>query len=215
MIDIKFRAIPGADFLEAAVESARNAFKSTDLSDSFVIDGMFFIGEKDKDLLTRLVKAGPEHRKNLRMIPLILEIEAPIYWWKQFETYTIGTQKIDIGNDDITSYSESTMHTITKEHLRIDNFSTDGLTEEDIYDLEATIYRLNYLIDRYNETKDPLIFDRIIKQLPSSYNQKRMISMNYEVVRNICHQRSGHKLGEWKVLRDKFNMLPMCWIFNI
>ena len=167
--------------------------------------GSFILGENDKSLMRRLSKAGPEHRKYLRMLPVWCNITAPLYWWKEFDTYKLGT----------VSNSCSTMHKIAEKEFTLDDFSTDRLLCGSMLDdvpnndgnwvrfngsdcLKNTIYILNKARDLYLQTKDKRFWWQMIQLLPSSYNQKRSIFMNGEVLLNIYSQRWGHKLDEWR-----------------
>lgn len=223
MVEIIDYAFPSVDQWNLAINGMRNAFKSTDKSDSEVVGSTFIFGEKDRNLLNNLISEGdPSHRKVLRQLPLTLKIKAPLYFLKQFDTYKVGT----------TANSESTMHTLLKEPFKLEDFSTDGWygqpvpPEDDIRIKIPTkengakygvflskptgirilkyfiIDTLNSYRDYYLETKDKEIWRMINGLLPQSYNQIRTWTGNYEVLRNMYHQRGGHKLQEWKDFRD-------------
>ena len=197
---------------EHAIRGMRNPMNSWDKSDSdweWVEDpspinpsdlGMcFVIGENDLDLMSRLYKAGTEHRKYLRQIFVSLDIIAPLYFWKEFDTYKVGT----------VSNSCSTMHKIAAKEFELDDFSHDHLTVYSEKCLTETINVLNdYRKSFVDNTSDKTLWWQMIQLLPSSYNQKRTITMNYENVMNIIHQRENHKLDEWVELVKIFKELP-------
>ena len=171
--------------VEGAIRGMRNPMNSWDRSDS--TEG--HIGDEDFALMKRLFKAGTEHRKYLRQIFVSCEILAPLYWWKEFDTYKVGT----------TANSCSTMHKIHEERFSLDDFSTDHLLRSGKSTLEDVICDLNYFRESYLETKNKPYWWQLIQLLPSSYNQLRTVTMNYEVLANIIRQRKNHKLDEWIV----------------
>ena len=171
--------------VEGAIRGMRNPMNSWDRSDS--IDG--HIGDEDFALMKRLFNAGTEHRKYLRQIFVSCEILAPLYWWKEFDTYKVGT----------TANSCSTMHKIHEKRFTIDDFSTDHLLGAGKSTLEDVICELNYFRESYLEDKNKLCWWQLIQLLPSSYNQRRTVTLNYEVLANIIRQRKNHKLDEWIV----------------
>ena len=189
-----------------AVRGMRNPLNSWGRSDSdFENPVVFKLGEKDLDLMKRLYKGGSEHRKFMRQIFVSMDITAPLYWWKEFDTYKVGT----------VSNSCSTMHTIHKKEFTDDDFSHDKLmniTDNPGYSprgsLSNTINTLNYCRSKYLETKDKNWWWQLIQLLPSSYNQKRTITMNYENAATIIRQRKGHKLDEWDILIKELKQLP-------
>lgn len=183
--------------LENAIRGMRNPLNSWNRSDSITKNGEFKLGANDLDLATRLKNAGPEHRKYLRQIFVSVDIDAPLYWWKQFDTYKIGT----------TSNSCSTMHTISKKPLELDNFSFEGLNDIGIK-MDGYVKFLNVLIERFNATGDKKFWEALIKCLPESLNQKRTVTMNYEVLSNMYQQRKNHKLKEWHAMCDWIKTLP-------
>lgn len=183
--------------LENAIRGMRNPLNSWGRSDSVTKNGEFKLGSNDLDLATRLKNAGPEHRKYLRQIFVSVDIDAPLYWWKQFDTYKIGT----------TSNSCSTMHTISKKPLELEDFSFEGLNDIGIK-MDGYVKFLNVLIERFNATGDKKFWEALIKCLPESLNQKRTITMNYEVLSNMYQQRSKHKLKEWHTMCDWIKTLP-------
>ena len=203
MIKIKNVDVHG---VARAIYSARNAMNSWDKSDSrFETDTM---GENDLKLAKQLVKAGTDHAKFMRMIMVTLDIIAPMYWWKEASTYKVGTVR----------NSCSTMHTIHKKEFTLDDFSHEHLT--DCYDsngqlccefgwtLECLINDLNAVRELYLEVKDKKYWWQIIQLLPSSYNQRSTVQLNYAVLRNIYHARKGHKLDEWKIFCKWIEELP-------
>ena len=170
-----------------AIYSARNAMNSWAKSDSDLENDI--VGENDFALAKRLFDAGTEHRKYLRQIFVTCDILAPLYWWKEFDTYKVGT----------TANSCSTMHKIHEKRFTIDDFSTDHLLGAGKSTLEDVICELNYFRESYLEDKNKLCWWQLIQLLPSSYNQLRTVTMNYEVLANIIRQRKNHKLDEWIV----------------
>lgn len=170
-----------------AIYSARNAMNSWAMSDSDLENDI--VGENDFALAKRLFDAGTEHRKYLRQIFVACDILAPLYWWKEFDTYKVGT----------TANSCSTMHKIHEKKFSLDDFSTDHLLRSGKSTLEDVIYDLNYFRALYLETKNKPYWWQLIQLLPSSYNQFRTVTMNYEVLANIIRQRKNHKLDEWIV----------------
>lgn len=156
------------------------------------------IGKNDLDLMGRLFRAGTEHRKFMRQIQVSMDITAPFYWWKEFDTYKIGT----------TANSCSTMHKIHAKKFDMDDFSTEHLIIQNKAVLQGTIDKLNEARMNYIETNDKLWWWQMIQMLPSTYNQKRTITMNYEVAYRIIEQRAHHKLDEWHVLVDELKKLP-------
>lgn len=210
---------------EAAIRGMRNPMDSWDKSDSdieFVEDPSpinpndefkWVIGGNDLGLMKRLIKGGTEHRKFLRMITVTVDINAPLYWWKEFDTYKVGT----------VANSCSTMHRIHSKEFTLDDFSHeylfDGIEKVEgdkvmeYYEnpttcLNYVIGVLNHYRDRYNETKDKRFWWQMIQLLPTSYNQKRTVQLNYEVLLNICRQRKGHKLDEWRTFCEWVETLP-------
>lgn len=179
-----------------AVYSSRNAMNSWDKSDSDLEHDI--LGENDLDLARRLYKAGPEHRKYLRQIFVSMDITAPLYWWKEADTYKVGT----------TSNSCSTMHKIHDKKFEFNDFSTEHLYAGSMYALSYTITVLNEARELYIESKRKEDWWQMIQLLPSSYNQRRTITMSYENVVNIINQRSGHKLDEWNVFVEELKRLP-------
>ena len=186
---------------EGALRGMRNPYDSWDKSDSEFYpwdETSVEIGEKDLDLMKRLYKGGSEHRKYLRQIFVSLDITAPLYWWKEFDTYKVGT----------VANSCSTMHTIHKKKFDAEDFSTEHLNEKSMVTLWVIIDALNTCRQKYIESKDKDDWWQMIQLLPTSYNQKRTITMNYENVISIIRQRTGHRLDEWATLIEEFKRLP-------
>lgn len=157
------------------------------------------MGKADMDLAKRLIKAGSPDRKFMRMIHVQADVTAPFYWWKEYDTYKVGT----------TANSCSTMHTIHKRDLAIDDFSHDRLDDDIVYNyLNPIIEGLNLFRAQYNNSKDKKYWNQIIQLLPSSFNQMRTIDLSYETLFSIYHQRKNHKLDEWHTFCDWIITLP-------
>ncbi len=182
-----------------AIRGARNPLNSWARMDSFYNEkGEFVLGENDLALASRLAAAGSDHRKFLRQIIVSLDINAPLYWWKEFDTYKVGT----------VANSCSTMHKIhSKEFCRSD-FSSDMMTSDALSLLDSLIAYLESERIAYNATKDKSHWFNMIQLLPSSYNQLRTVTLNYEVLINIYYARRHHKLPEWRTLCDAIEKLP-------
>ena len=157
----------------------------------------FDIGPNDYALMKNLCNAGTDHRKFMRMITVYLDITAPLYWWKEFDTYKVGT----------VANSCSTMHKIHAKEFTLEDFSCEKLYDP-LGDLRPTIDRLNVYRERYLETKDKNDWWQMIQLLPTSYNQKRTVMLNYEVLANIYKSRRNHKLDEWHTFCDWIEELP-------
>ena len=183
---------------EAAIRGARNPMNSWDRMDSCYNNGEFEIGENDYDLLRRLTIAGPEHRKWNRMVTVTMDITAPLYWWKEYDTYKVGT----------VANSCSTMHKIQAKAFTLNDFSTEHLDYIGLETMRVIIRRLNRNRTLFNETKDKVYWWQMIQLLPTSYNQKRTVHLNYEVLGTIYHQRRHHKLDEWVEFCDTIKTLP-------
>lgn len=183
---------------EHAIRGMRNPMNSWDKSDSFHGCNGSRVGENDLDLMQRLYKAGTEHRKYLRQIFVSMDITAPLYWWKEMDQYKVGT----------VTDSCSTMHTIHKKPFELDDFSHEHCTVSSIANLQFTIGHLNYYRGLYLEEKDKDHWWQMIQLLPSSYNQRRTITMNYENVMSIINQRSNHKMDEWTDFCGVLRNLP-------
>ena len=187
---------------EHAIRGMRNPKNSWDKSDSeykFNFDNEleFMIGKNDLGLMQRLYKAGPEHRKYLRQIFVSMDITAPLYWWKEFDTYKIGT----------TADSCSTMHKIHAKEFELDDFSHEHIGSA-LSELERCIDILNIARRMFINTKDKAHWWSMIQLLPSSYNQKRTITFTYENVVTMIRQRTGHKLDEWRNFVGLLKDLP-------
>ena len=189
-----------------AIRGMRNPMNSWDKSDSYFRgETSWSVGKNDLDLMRRLYKAGTEHRKYLRQISVSMDITAPLYWWKEFDTYKVGT----------VANSCSTMHKIHDKFFDVDDFSCEHLQEfwdssdaEYREALKTTIRALNNAREIYLKTKDKKYWWYMIQLLPSSYNQRRTITMNYENVMTIIKQRTGHKLDEWNQFVETLKGLP-------
>ena len=184
--------------LEAAIRGARNPMNSWDRMDSCYNNGEFEIGENDYKLLKNLTIAGPEHRKWNRMVTVTMDIIAPLYWWKEYDTYKVGT----------VANSCSTMHKIQEKEFELDDFSHEHLGLYPKWLLSEVISKLNENREGFNKTKDKDYWWNMIQLLPTSYNQKRTVHLNYEVLGTIYHQRRHHKLDEWHVFCDTIKTLP-------
>lgn len=202
---IKFEHTEVMNF-EGAIRGMRNPLNSWDKSDSGYYNQCdecyslwdYRIGPNDLTLMKRLIKAGPDHRKFLRQIIVSVDITAPLYWWKEFDTYKVGT----------VANSCSTMHKIHEKPFTREDFShehlIDSSDEEYQYEnpssvLDYVIGALNHHRQRYLETKDKKHWWQMIQLLPSSYNQKRTVTLNYETLYNIYGSRRNHKLDEWSI----------------
>ena len=219
MLTIEKTVLPSPDQWEIIIEGMRNPMNSWDKSDShgewIEYDGMyvgmdahaFTIGNNDHQLMTSLAKGGAVHAKYRRMIPVFLTINAPLYWWKEFDTYKVGT----------VANSCSTMHKIHSKEFTLDDFSCEHLTHfaqdgelcrDWLGDLEDLIDDLNLARGLYLIHKDKKYWWQMIQLLPTSYNQKRTVMLNYEVLVNIYHSRKNHKLDEWHIFCDWIRNLP-------
>lgn len=159
---------------------------------------VFIVGPNDLSLAQRLCKAGSDHRKFLRQIFVSVDITAPLYFWKEYDTYKVGT----------TANSTSTMHKIHAKEFTVDDFSCDGMDDDSRCTLEAIVEFLEELRQSYNHTKDSGYWRGIVQLLPSSYNQMRTCTMTYENLRNMYHARKKHKLDEWHTLCEWVETLP-------
>ena len=183
---------------ETAIRGARNPMNSWDRMDSCYNNGEFEIGENDYKLLKNLTIAGPEHRKWNRMVAVTMDITAPLYWWKEYDTYKVGT----------VANSCSTMHKIQAKEFGLEDFSHEHMNNFTLEMLNIIISELNDNRDYFNKTEDKEYWWQMIQLLPSSYNQKRTVHLNYEVLGTIYHQRRHHKLDEWHVFCDMIKTLP-------
>ena len=185
--------------LENAMRGARNPLNSWERSDShYDGEGRYVLGENDLSLAVRLCAAGSDHRKFIRQIFVSMDITAPMYWWKEFDTYKIGT----------VANSTSTMHKLHAKPLEPGDFSTDHLTPVSLAEFERYVGYLETVRQRYVAGKDKADWYDLIQLLPSSYNQMRTVTMNYEVLANIYYARRNHKLDEWHTLCAAILELP-------
>lgn len=226
MIGIEKTNVTG---VETAVRGMRNPLNSWSKSDTEIVTQTYYaleaktysveianVGENDLALMKKLVKAGTDHRKFMRFITVTCDITAPLYWWKEYDTYKVGT----------VANSCSTMHTICNKEFTLDDFSHEHLTtfrEEDEFSdrheydcrvwLNTTKNQLNWLRKKYLDTKDKKYWWQIIQLLPSSYNQRRTVLLNYEVLLNMYHARKNHKLDEWRDFCGWVESLPYMGVF--
>lgn len=209
MIKLENTVTPSPEQWKATIRGTRNPMNSWGKSDSQFWPGHMRIGVNDLDLMKRLIKAGTDHSKFMRFLPVMVDITAPLYWWKEFDTYKVGT----------VANSCSTMHKIQAQEFTLDDFSCEHLDIRTKALLEEIIKALNDYRELYIEynpddfeikgcpsKKD--IWWQMIQLLPSSYNQKRTVMLNYAVLRNIYHARAGHKLDEWQQFREWIETLP-------
>ena len=184
---------------ENAMRGARNPMNSWARMDSYYDeDGNFVLGENDLSLAARLAKAGSDHRKFVRQIIVSLDISAPFYWWKEFDTYKVGT----------VANSCSTMHKIQAKEFTRSDFSCEHMSEEGLAVLDSVIAFMERERLAFIETKDKAHWHNMIQMLPTSYNQLRTVTMNYEVLINIYKARRYHKLDEWKIFCAEIEKLP-------
>ncbi len=185
--------------MENAIRGARNPLNSWAKMDSYYDEkGNFVLGPNDLSLAKKLAKAGSDHRKYLRQIFVSVDITAPLYWWKEYDTYKVAT----------VANSTSTMHKIHAKPFERDDFSCDKMSEPALKILDGVIEYLEKVRLEYVETKDKALWFDMIQLLPSSYNQMRTCTMNYETLINIYYARKHHKLEEWHVLCDWIMSLP-------
>ena len=185
--------------MENAIRGARNPLNSWGRMDShYDENGNFILGENDLTLAKKLARAGSDHRKYLRQIMVSMDITAPLYWWKEFDTYKVGT----------VANSTSTMHKIQAKEFSREDFSCDRMSEDCLRVLDTVIDYLEKERLSFNETKERSHWHNMIQLLPSSFNQMRTVTMNYEVLINIYYARRHHKLAEWHTLCDEISRLP-------
>lgn len=230
MLKIENTVTPSADWWKAIVMGARNPYNSWDKSDSYYTEiisldyqSLFYcLGDNDLELMKKLAKAGDDHGKFLRMIPVVCDITAPLYWWKEMDTYKVGT----------VADSCSTMHTIANKEFTIDDFSIEHLFDDlpesvsvkfrsqnnmlfsfkdksprELFELGQLPY-LNAWREIFLETKDKDAWWQLIQLLPTSYNQKRTWTGNYQVLKHIYNSRKGHRLDEWETMLNFICTLP-------
>lgn len=221
MIKLENVVLASPEQMEFIIEGMRNPMNSWEKSDSEIAyeswhdmsGGKYDVGPNDHSLMQRLSNAGTEHRKYMRMMPVYVRITAPLYWWKEFDTYKVGT----------VTNSCSTMHKIAEKEFTMEDFSCEHLFLESLASLSRTIRTLNEYRNLYVEggsilisedrflsfkPKDKEIWWQLIQLLPSSYNQTRNVMLNYEVLANIYRQRHGHKLDEWREVCKWIESLP-------
>lgn len=225
MIKLENTILPSADQWKAIIFGARNPLNSWSRSDSKFDEDenfdpedypcAFMLGDNDYSLMQRLAKAGTDHRKFMRMITVYVDITAPLYWWKEFDTYKVGT----------VANSCSTMHKIAEKEFTLEDFSCEHLYAGDDIDgmyysttaeeeftsndvLKVVIEALNNYRKQYLIAKDKNYWWQMIQLLPSSYNQKRTVMLNYEVLANIYESRRNHKLDEWHYFCNWIEGLP-------
>lgn len=187
---------------EHAIRGMRNPMNSWERSDTTYGLGEDYltdmvIGQNDYDLMARLIKGGQPHRKFLRQIFVSVDITAPLYWWKEFDTYKVGT----------TANSCSTMHKIQAKEFTLDDFSHEHLVGKSIAAMQQVIEVMNLEREHFIATKDKDCWWQMIQLLPSSYNQKRTVTMTYENLLNMLEYRRGHKLDEWRQFCE--------WVFTL
>lgn len=198
---------------DAAIRGMRNPMNSWDRSDSFVCEGKdacvgdcySCIGNADHALMKKLVKAGSDHAKFMRMIDVTMDATAPLYWWKEFDTYKVGT----------VANSCSTMHTIANREFTLGDFSTEHLDDVSLDTFNYIIAQLEYDRRLYIKTKDKKYWWDMIQLLPSSHNQKRTVQLNYAVLRNMYHARRNHKLDEWRDFCSWVETLPYAELITL
>lgn len=201
MIEISRCEIHGWD---AAVRGMRNPMNSWDRSDSKWVDGKFDMGQNDFSLACKLASAGNDHAKFLRMIHVQFDVLAPLYFWKELDTYKVGT----------VANSCSTMHKVHAKPFVKDDFSHEHLMEGWETVLDYLIRELNHCREQYIATNDKTWWWQIIQLLPTSYNQLRTFDCNYAVLRNIYHSRRGHKLDEWHTFCEFIESLPYSYLIT-
>ncbi len=185
--------------MENAIRGARNPMNSWARMDSYYDEkGNFVLGANDLALASRLAMAGSDHRKFLRQVFVSMDITAPLYWWKEFDTYKVGT----------VANSTSTMHKVHTKEFSREDFSHDRLTPEGLKVLDTLIEFLEEQRVKFNDIQDRGHWHNIIQLLPSSFNQMRTVSLNYEVLINIYYARRHHKLAEWHTLCEAIEKLP-------
>lgn len=223
MIRIENEVYLNTKQMEFIISGMRNPMNSWDKMDSHDTAGLFFLGDKDKQLMKKLANAGTDHRKFMRMITVYVDITAPLYWWKEFDTYKVGT----------VANSCSTMHKIAEKEFTLDDFSHEHITIRQSVDiLKETVDALNVFRRVYLEggalsldhgnTSEPVVYPpkskdiwwQMIQLLPSSYNQKRSVMLNYEVLSNMYKSRKNHKLDEWRDFCKWMEDLPFSYLIT-
>ena len=219
MIKLENVILASPEQMEFIIQGMRNSMNSWEKSDSGVclkslpchschenrndckknIDSGYVLGENDRSLMQRLAKAGTDHRNFMRMMPVYVRITAPLYWWKEFDTYKVGT----------VANSCSTMDKIAEKEFTLEDFSCEHLSTVSLNYLGSIIEHLNFVRDVYNEDESNKgAWWQMIQLLPSSYNQTRNVMMNYEVLANIYRQQKDYKLDEWREVCKWIESLP-------
>ena len=199
MIKLEHAVFVSTKQMQFIIEGMRNPMNSWDKSDSKYNDlDEYKIGANDLGLMKRLAMAGTDHRKFMRMMPVYVRITAPFYWWKEFDTYKVGT----------VANSCSTMHKIAAKEFTVDDFSTEHLISDSNAIMKTTCDLLNQYREKYLKTKDKKYWWQMIQLLPSSYNQTRNVMLNYEVLANIYKSRKDHKLDEWREFCKWIETIP-------
>lgn len=204
MIKLENVVLASPEQMAFIIEGMRNPMNSWEKSDSTIVktdhevDDYIDIGKTDYLLMQRLSKAGTDHRKFMRMMPVYVRITAPLYWWKEFDTYKVGT----------VSNSCSTMHKIHDKEFTLEDFSTEYLSYPSLKNLKDIIKCMNDYREEYLKDKEKHNWWQMIQLLPSSYNQTRNVMMNYEVLANIYQWRKDHKLDEWREFCKWIEGLP-------
>ena len=199
MIKLENTVLASPEQMSFIIQGLRNPMNSWDKSDSKYNDlDEYKIGANDLGLMKRLAMAGTDHRKFMRMMPVYVRITAPFYWWKEFDTYKVGT----------VANSCSTMHKIAAKEFTVDDFSTEHLISDSNAMMKTTCDLLNQYREKYIKTKDKKYWWQIIQLLPSSYNQTRNVMLNYEVLANIYKSRKDHKLDEWREFCKWIETIP-------
>ena len=199
MIKLENTVLASSEQMSFIIQGLRNPMNSWDKSDSKYNDlDEYKIGANDLDLMKRLAMAGTDHRKFMRMMPVYVRITAPLYWWKEFDTYKVGT----------VANSCSTMHKIQAKEFTVDDFSTEHLISDSNAMMKTTCDLLNQYREKYLKTKDKKYWLQMIQLLPSSYNQTRNVMLNYEVLANIYKSRKDHKLNEWREFCKWIETIP-------
>ena len=225
MIKLEHTVLPSPEQMQFIIEGMRNPMNSWYKSDSDITRvceeggklilantlNSFSLGDADKNLMQKLAKAGTDHRKFMRMMPVYVRITAPLYWWKEFDTYKVGT----------VANSCSTMHKIQENEFTIDDFSHEHLLDyeskawDDVVPtalLNTIVNTLNVYRSEFLRTKDKHFWWQMIQLLPSSYNQTRNVMLNYEVLANIYKSRKNHKLDEWRQFCSWIKTLPYSYL---
>ncbi len=223
MIKIEHVVLPSPEQMEFIIEGMRNPLNSWDKSDSDITRvcteggklilansiNNFSLGDADQNLMQRLAKAGTEHRKYMRMMPVYVRITAPLYWWKEADTYKVGTVANSCSTMHKIQAKEFTMDDFSVEHLEtIARFDDDNEPHQPYMSIKSVIDCLNACRKTYLETKSSIDWWQMIQLLPSSYNQTRNVMFNYEVLCDIYKQRKNHKLDEWRDFCSWIESLP-------